>query len=218
LKVWNLNAGVIYRTIEPKSGVVRGVAVSKDGRFAVSGHERGSLKVWDLQTGDSIGSPPNQQDVRAITLSVDGKRAYSTSYQIIKIWEVETGCELQTLNDHSHIVSGIALTPDERHAVSSSWQNNLMLWNLETGEMSRLLTGHSGSVNGVALSRDGKWIVSAADDKTIKVWDAETGAAVAEFTCEAKAKCCAFAGSRTIIAGDESGRVHFLALEPPIAA
>ena len=214
LKIWNLEAGVVHRTIEPKAGVVRGVAMSRDGAIAVSGTDSGSLHVWDLQANGCMGVPFKQGGgVRAIALSVDGKRAYSTSYQIVKIWEVETGRELRTLNDRSHIISGIAVAPDERRAVSSSWQHKLMLWDLETGKILHWLTGHSNQVNGVALSGDGMWIVSAADDRTVKVWDAETSEAIAEFTCEAQATCCAFAGSRTIVAGDESGQVYFLALE-----
>ena len=46
-----------------------------------------------------------------------------------------------------------------------------------------------------------------------RVWDLETGAAVATFTCDAPVRCCAFAGEHRVVAGDASGRVHFLSLE-----
>jgi WD40 repeat protein len=55
--------------------------------------------------------------------------------------------------------------------------------------------------------------VSASRDKTLKVWDLERGAVVTTFTCDAAARCCAFAGDRRIVAGDESDRVHFLSLQ-----
>jgi len=45
------------------------------------------------------------------------------------------------------------------------------------------------------------------------VWDLETGQTIATFTCDAAAGCCAFAGEGKIVAGDASGRVHFLQLE-----
>ncbi|HMD85706.1 MAG TPA: hypothetical protein VKO18_13510 [Terriglobia bacterium] len=68
------------------------------------------------------------------------------------------------------------------------------------------MAGHSGRVNGVALSADERRAVSASEDQTLKVWDLETGAVVATFSCDAQARCCAFAG-------DDSCRVHFLSLE-----
>jgi WD40 repeat protein len=60
---------------------------------------------------------------------------------------------------------------------------------------------------------DGKQAVSASRDNTLKVWDLKTGAVVATFTCDGEAACCAFAGPRLIVAGDASGRVHFLSIE-----
>jgi len=66
---------------------------------------------------------------------------------------------------------------------------------------------------GVAVSANGRQAVSTSDDRTLKVWDPKTGAVVATFTCDAPARCCAFAGDRRIVAGDASGRVHFLSLE-----
>jgi WD40 repeat protein len=68
-------------------------------------------------------------------------------------------------------------------------------------------------VYGVAISADTRRAVSASLDKTVKVWDLETGALAPTFTCDAAANCCAFAGARKIVTGDEAGRVHFLSLE-----
>ena len=83
---------------------------------------------------------------------------------------------LRTLAGHSSTVTGVALSPDGRQAVSGSLDKTLKVWDLETGAELRTLFGHSDSVNGVALSPDGRRAVSASLDKTLKVWDLETGA------------------------------------------
>jgi hypothetical protein len=40
-----------------------------------------------------------------------------------------------------------------------------------------------------------------------------SGAAITTFCCEAGAFCCAWADNRRIVAGDDGGRIYFLALE-----
>jgi hypothetical protein len=47
----------------------------------------------------------------------------------------------------------------------------------------------------------------------LEVWDLETGQFVATFYCESTAQSCAFLDAHRIVAGDEGGRVYFLALE-----
>jgi WD40 repeat protein len=63
----------------------------------------------------------------------------------------------------------------------------------------------------VAVTPDGRRAVSASDDRTLRLWDLESGQEIATFTGESKMASCAIAPNGiTIIAGDQSGRVHFL--------
>jgi len=94
------------------------------------------------------------------------------------------------------------------------------VWGLETGRVLQTLGGLSDKVSGgqggrwrIALTADGKHVVSASRGETLNVWDLETGAAVTAFSCEDNACCCACAAPNLIVAGDEGGRVYFLALE-----
>ena len=53
LKVWDVESGRELRTLQGHSGKVNGVAVSADGRRAVSASEDKTLKVWDVEAGAS---------------------------------------------------------------------------------------------------------------------------------------------------------------------
>jgi len=67
----------------------------------------------------------------------------------------------------------------------------------------------------VAITPDGRHAVSASSDSTLRVWDLESLGEIATFTGESPMwSCCAVEpdGRTTIVAGDESGRVHFLRL------
>jgi WD40 repeat protein len=76
------------------------------------------------------------------------------------------------------------------------------------------LPGHSHWVNAIAVTPDGKTVISGSDDNTIKIWDLATRKEIATFTGESPILCCAIAPDGvTIVAGESSGRLHFLRLQ-----
>ncbi len=76
---------------------------------------------------------------------------------------------------------------------------------------------------GVAITPDGRRAVSASNDNTLRIWDLESGKELALLTADGTTTSCAVSlDGRTIVAGDGTGRVHFLRLveadetKPPI--
>ncbi|MBD2562317.1 MULTISPECIES: WD40 repeat domain-containing protein [Nostoc] len=65
-----------------------------------------------------------------------------------------------------------------------------------------------------AIAPDGKIAVFGSTDNTLKVWDLQTGKEISTFIGESSIYCCAVSpDGLTIVAGESSGRVHFLRLE-----
>jgi hypothetical protein len=54
-----------------------------------------------------------------------------------------------------------------------------------------------------------------SDDLSIAAWDIESGRLLAAFHTNSHVKTLAVLPDRTVIAGDQLGRVHFLRLEAP---
>ena len=82
------------------------------------------------------------------------------------------------------------------------------------GRLLRTLNGHSEEVSAVAVTADGKRAISGSFDSTLKLWNLETSEVIASFTGESSIYCCAVTPDGvTIVAGEASGRVHFLRLE-----
>jgi WD40 repeat protein len=217
VKLWDLETCREICALEGHDNFVESVAMTADGKRAVSASWDMTLKVWDLDTHQCVHTlKGHSASVWDVALTSDGNRAVSASADsTLKVWDLETGRELRTLQDHSDAVFGVAVTRDGKRAVSASRDRTLKVWDLETGGVLRTLEGHSDSVSGVAVTPDGKRAASASDDKTLKFWDLDTGIALATFYCDARVNCCAFAGGQTIVAGDYSGRLHFLHLEEP---
>jgi WD40 repeat protein len=71
LKIWNLTTGALLDTLKGHSARVQGVAVTPDGRRAVSASDT-TLKVWDLATGAVIATFTADGDVLAGAVAPDG--------------------------------------------------------------------------------------------------------------------------------------------------
>jgi WD40 repeat protein len=167
----------LVRTLVGHSGWVNAVAVSGDGRRAVSASADKTLKVWDVESGRELRTLEGHRDeVLGVAMSGDGRRAVSASIDhTLKVWDLETGRELCTLEGHTWRVNGVAVSGDGRRAISASDDNTLKVWDVERGCELRTLEIHSRGVSCVAVSADGRRAVSASHDKTLKVWDVESG-------------------------------------------
>ena len=167
----------LIRILKGHSHRVYGVAVSGDGRRAVSASGDKTLKVWDVESGRELRTlHGHSAAVRGVAVSGDGRLAISASLdKTLKVWDVESGREHRTLHGHSAAVRGVAVSGDGRRAVSASEDKTLKVWDVESGRELRTLAGHSGTVLGVAVSGDGRRAVSASSDKTLRVWDVESG-------------------------------------------
>jgi WD40 repeat protein len=118
------------------------------------------------------------------------------------------------LEGHSDSINAVTITPDGKLAVSASKDETLKVWDLQTGECRRTLRGHRDRVTSLAVTTDGKLAVSASIDKTIKVWNLVSGEEITSFIGESEMTSCVVSlDGRTIVAGERSGRVHFLSLE-----
>jgi WD40 repeat protein len=153
--------------------------------------------------------------VWAVAITPNGQQVVSASGDnTLKVWDLHSGAEQLILTGHSSSVQAVAITPDGQQVVSASDDNTLKVWDLHSGAERLTLTGHSSLVRAVAITPDGKQVVSASDDNTLKVWDLESGTEIARFIGEGGLYCCAVAPDGvTIVAGEASGRVHFLRLE-----
>ena len=112
----------------------------------------------------------------------------------------------------------VIVSADGRKAVAAGW-GSLRVFDLELGRQLFRLTGHTGPVWDVALADGGRLALSASEDATVRLWEVETGLCVTTFTGESPMRVCEATmlpghPTPTLIAGEDSGRVHILRLWP----
>jgi WD40 repeat protein len=73
--------------------MVFSVAFSPDGKSIVSGDDSGTIKLWNIMTGEVIHTfVGHSKRVNSVALSPDGTRIVSGSDDhTIKLWDVKTG-------------------------------------------------------------------------------------------------------------------------------
>jgi WD40 repeat protein len=152
---------------------VRAVAVTPDGKRAVSGSDDGTVRVWDLAARREQAVLTGHTDwIRAVAVTADGARAVSGSDDgSVRIWDLNARREEAALTGHTGEVFSVAVTPDGKYAVSGGGDWTVRLWDLAAGREQAILTGHSRPVWSVAVTPDGKYAVSGSGDRTVRLWD-----------------------------------------------
>jgi WD40 repeat protein len=185
VRVWDPDTGQQQAELSGHGGDVRAVAVSADGRRAVSRSDREeTVLIWDLAKGRWVGSPGQQLR------------------HWVSRWVVT-----------SSRTTSMAVSANGRRAVSGGFDGTVQVWDLDTGRQQAKLSGHDPWVTSVAVSADGRRAVSGGDDGTVRIWDLEEGVEIALFTVDSKITELAVTPAfERVIAGVTTGPVNLLEL------
>lgn len=174
---------VLERKLKGHKGWVRSIAVSPDGKWAASGSDDKTVKIWDLETGECRATlRGHNSQVNSVAITPDGTRILSGSYdKTIRVWDANEKRSLSCWTAGNHYVLSIVPMADGRRVISAGAAGNtaLKLWDVVTQKSIGTLEGHAGPTNSVALARDQIHAVSGSSDETIRRWNLETGECLA---------------------------------------
>ena len=159
---------------------VHDASFSADGKFIVSGDERGVCQVRDLASRKIIArfkadTKTRRSEVRATLFFPDGKTvAAATTSGSVGTWHFKTGKPIRTFAEPSRRGGSevLAVSPDGKRLAACS-RYEILMWNTETGGSLGVLKGHRGEIRFLEFTENGKRLISAATDGTIRTWDPE---------------------------------------------
>jgi len=99
------------------------VALSGDGKHALTGSHDQTAILWDLDSGKALQTLKGHTNaISSVALSSDGKHAITGSRNNTAIlWNLGSGKALQTLKGHNGFVSSVAFRPDNAIVITASW-------------------------------------------------------------------------------------------------
>lgn len=197
--------------VRAHDGGIRSVALTADGKLALTGGLDGTIKVWNAHKlketrtfeGD-IGA------LEQLTLAPNGKWAASCSTRLtvpemrVQLWDVASGTEHgRGLKGASDNYRSVAISPDGKRLAAGNCDRTIWVWSFEYAGMKPVqLKGHTAPVTGVAFARSSDSLLSAAEDGTVRQWDLTTGAEKGSLNASAgPIKCLAFGGKKVAVAG-----------------
>jgi cytochrome c len=190
-------------------GPVRALAISSDGKLAVSGSFDTSAIRWSLERDAAIEVLRfHEGAVNAVAYLPDGRIATAGEDGRIALWRLSEPQPAAVLEGHTAPVVALAVSPDGRMLASASWDHSARLWPLDGGAP-RILEGHTQNVNGVAFARDGRAVVTVGYDATLRVFPSD-GGAPAVVTLPTPLNAVAVAPDGEIVTAGADGKVYLL--------
>ncbi len=126
VNLWSLESGKQVITLKGHTDNVITVSFSPDGKVLASSGDINdkTVKLWFLSENRNITLKGHSDwfgGIDSIAFTSDSKLIASGSKdKTIKIWQVDTGKELMTLNGHSDHITSIAISSDNKLLASAS--------------------------------------------------------------------------------------------------
>jgi len=138
LAVWDVRGKAKVWSVQAPPPITS-LACSSDGKYVLSGHHDGTLRVWDAAGGQEMATLRGHASmVAAVAFSPTGDRFVSASHDhTIKLWDTDACEAVLTLTGHTGEVTGVAFSRDGYRLASCSFDQTVRLWSaapLDLGE------------------------------------------------------------------------------------
>lgn len=197
IKIWKVSDGTCVRSLEghvqpiagenePTAGIrrfVNAVDFSCDSAQIASGGADGTVRLWDVSTGELLKSWSGIRDdipkreVKDVVFSPDGQwlAAACTDGQV-RLFHPQTLSLLQELPASKQDVYSLSFDPQGRRIAAAGKDGRVHIWDVHDRREQVICEGHPAGVVSIAFSPNGQRLASGGMfDQILKIWDANTG-------------------------------------------
>ncbi|CAI9262251.1 unnamed protein product [Lactuca saligna] len=178
VQIWDVTQNQVSAEMREHERRVWSVDFSVDPTLLASGSDDGSVKLWNINQGGSIGTIKTKANVCCVKFPCDSSNfvAFGSADHIVYYYDLRNlSIPLCTLFGHKKTVSYIKFV-DSKTLVSSSTDNTMKLWDLSDCT-SRVLdrplqsfTGHVNMKNFVGLSVSDGYIATGSETNEVFIY------------------------------------------------
>ncbi|MDO4630154.1 MAG: WD40 repeat domain-containing protein [Planctomycetia bacterium] len=178
---------------------IMAVALSADGRYALTGSLDHRYLLWDtlshaLVKADSseeegLGGDlylPHNGPVLAVAFNPNGNSYASASEDCtVKLWDGNNDQLMQTFTGHNSAVTHLQFGSSGTTLLSAGKDRRVILWNLINGARAQIFPTEN-EVIGAALSPNERYVVSSMFENSAVLWDVKSAKKLAQFNTPAR--------------------------------
>ena len=174
IKVWNPGTGEVKKQLADQADTGSMAASSLDGTILaeVAGND-GTLRLWNVTSGEKKSFSEADGPVSAIALSPDGHSLAVARPNLIVLLNTATGEAIQKLRVQTK-VECLALS-DAQTLATAGEDGTIQTWELTSGQLTRTITG-GGKITALRFAPAGRALASATENGSVSLWDLQTGA------------------------------------------
>jgi WD40 repeat protein len=177
IRVWQPEDGELVATLRGHGNDVNDLALTMDGHTLFSASHDGTMRRWNLASGQQEATYTVGAPVLALAVNDDGRLLAGASEDVgVLVWQVDQPDATPVVLPHPAPVHTLLFVPDGS-LVSGDAAGRLHLWTVDQrGEVDFQAHGATFRVNDLAVSADGSILFSVGDDGGVRAWPLVTRA------------------------------------------
>jgi hypothetical protein len=145
-------------------------ALSPDGTRAFTGHDNGTVRLWNALTGTELEVFKGHED-KVLAVQFPSKDlALSVSEKTVRWWKLPEGTHRDARPFKAERIHALALSDDGKTIAASVGGGKVLIHDLEGKSADETFTAHDGPVMALALSPDRATLATAGADGAVKLW------------------------------------------------
>lgn len=174
----HISNDLLRHSINAHTGAVLSLVFTKNGRYALSGSQDNTVKLWNPQSGLNVKTykgSHNYEVNSVIVFEDNGRFASAGADKQFFVSDVTTGQAIRHFRGHERKVNALALGPKESVLISASHDKTARIWDLRSSNKGSIQVLDEAKDSLLCVLAEGDEIVTGSVDGVLRRYDLRKG-------------------------------------------